>query len=62
MHLLKIILKQNYFEFNEKYYLQHDGLAMGSPLSGLLADLYINYFENKYLLSELNKQHNKIIT
>ena len=38
----------------------HLGLAMGSPLSGLLADIYLNYYENMNIIS--NKLYkNKII-
>ena len=31
--LLKTILEQNYFTFDDGYYFQRDSLAMGSPLS-----------------------------
>lgn len=58
--LLKEALKQNYFKFNDKYYSQPNGLAMGSPLSSLLANVYLNHIENKYIFSDLNKQKNKI--
>ena len=51
LKLLKVVLKQNYFTFNGKYYLQTEGLAMGSPLSGLLADVFMNHFERKYIMS-----------
>ena len=43
MQLLKTILKQNYFSYDNEYFMQEDGLAMGSPLSGILADLYLNH-------------------
>ncbi|XP_055922780.1 uncharacterized protein LOC129953564, partial [Eupeodes corollae] len=62
INLIKTILKQNYFTFNDEYYTQTEGLAMGSPLSGLLADIYLNHYENKYILSTLNPQKQKIIT
>ena len=42
MQLLKTILKQNYFSYDNEYFMQEDGLAMGSPLSGILADLYLS--------------------
>ena len=48
LQLLQVILKQNYFSFNNQYFSQNDGLIMGCPLSSLLADIYINYFENQY--------------
>ena len=51
MRLLRVVLRQNYFSFNDTFYHQKDGLAMGSPLSGSLADIYMNHFERKYILS-----------
>ena len=57
--LLKVILNQNYFTFNGLFYSQDDGLAMGSPLSGLLADIYLNFYENTHLLNN-NIYANKI--
>ena len=35
---------------------------MGSPLSGFLADLYLNYFENEHILSHKNKLYKNIIS
>ena len=29
--ILRVILQQNYFTFNGRYYIQRNGLAMGSP-------------------------------
>ena len=39
-----------YFTFDNDFFIQNDGLAMGSPLSGLLADIYLNYFENANII------------
>lgn len=61
IQLLETILSQNYFLFNNQYYIQEGGLAMGSPLSGLLADIYLNYYENTYVLSDHNKFKDNII-
>lgn len=46
---LNLVLSHNYFSFNNKIYKQDQGLAMGSPLSGLLAEIFINHIENKIL-------------
>ena len=35
---LRHVVKQNYCQFNNKFYKIYDGLAMGMPLSGFLAD------------------------
>ncbi|XP_071443316.1 putative nicotine oxidoreductase [Hetaerina americana] len=45
--LLRVCVEENYFKFNGKFFQQKDGLAMGSPLSPLLADLYMNDFEER---------------
>ena len=49
---LTICSSQNYFEFNNKLYRQHSGLAMGSPLSPLLAEIFMDQFENILFNSE----------
>ena len=61
IHLLKIILKQNYFKFNNKIYSQNKGLAMGSPLSGIVADIFLNNFENKYIFNNINNKFTRNI-
>ena len=58
--LLKTVLQQNYFTFDDGYYFQRDGLAMGSPLSGILADIYLNYYENNFFFNN-NTFANNII-
>jgi len=44
---LKIILSQNYFQFNNKFYNMKDGLAMGSPLSSIISETFLQEYENK---------------
>ena len=60
MHILELVLDQNYFTHNNQYFSQKNGLAMGSPLSGLLADIYLNNFKNSFILTN-NKHKNNII-
>ena len=53
--ILKLIdpcLDQNYFLFNNTIYRQNNGLPMGSPLSPLLAEIYMSHFEDTILNSE----------
>jgi hypothetical protein len=45
--LIDISLDQNYFRFNNSFYIQKSGLPMGSPLSPLLADIFLNELENR---------------
>jgi len=53
--LLKTALDQNTFRFEDKIYKQPNGLAMGSPLSGILADIFMNKVENTFLASKSAK-------
>ena len=45
--LLEISTKDSHFTFNGKMYCQVKGIAMGSPLGPLFADIYVNYLESK---------------
>ena len=45
--LLIYCVKQNHFVFNGMYYDQVDGVAMGSPLGPILANIFISQLENK---------------
>lgn len=56
LNLTRICMEQNYFRFNNQYYRQKEGLAMGSPLSPLMADIFMDYFERKHLVNEPNIQ------
>jgi hypothetical protein len=43
--ITKLIIKQNYFELNFKFY-QQSGLAMGAPSSALLSEIYLQHLEH----------------
>ena len=49
--LLEFYLKNTYFLFQGKYYKQVHGAAMGSPISYLIANLFMEEFEVKALSS-----------
>src|SRR5436190_8870355 len=34
---------------------------MGSPLSGILSNIYLNFIENEYIFSQKNKYKDKIV-
>ena len=43
--LLELCLRSTYFTFREKYYRLTDGVAMGSPVSSIVANLFMERFE-----------------
>jgi hypothetical protein len=55
-YILKILMEQNYFQFDHKHYKQTDGLAMGAPTSAILADIFIQHMEHKHLYPILKTQ------
>ena len=44
--LCNTVLTQNYFQFNNSYYVQKTGLAMGAPTSSIFSEIYLQYLEN----------------
>ena len=53
MALLKLVLNICVFFFQDQFYKQLYGVAMGSPCSPVVANIYMEYFENKALGPEL---------
>ncbi|XP_050510523.1 uncharacterized protein LOC126887180 [Diabrotica virgifera virgifera] len=49
INILKICLSQDYFVFNNNFYQQPDGLAMGSCLSPFLADVFMDHLESNHI-------------
>ncbi len=47
--MFTFILKHNYFEFDNKYYLQVHGTAMGSPFAPNFANIFMHNCESKIL-------------
>ena len=47
--LLNIACRENHFMFNGKMYDQIDGVAMGSPLGPVLANIFMSHFEQQAL-------------
>ncbi|XP_023725557.1 uncharacterized protein LOC111874349 [Cryptotermes secundus] len=45
--ILQMILNQNYFQYNDKFYKPNSGVAMGSPLSSLMAEVFLQHFEQR---------------
>ncbi|CAG4938163.1 unnamed protein product [Parnassius apollo] len=49
--LLKHCLTSGYLLWKEEFYKQVDGVAMGSPVSPIVADIFMEDFEEKALLT-----------
>ena len=53
MGLLKLVLENCVFSFQDKFYKQLHGAAMGSPCSPVVANIYMEYFEELALGPEV---------
>ena len=51
--LLELTLTNCIFCFNKKFYKQLHGAAMGSPVSPIIANIYMEYFESLAISSSL---------
>jgi hypothetical protein len=49
LQLIEIILKQNYFQYNNQIFRSEKGIAMGSPISGTIAEIYVQFLEELYI-------------
>ena len=47
--LFTLVVKSSCFVFNDTYYQQIDGVAMGSPLGPTFANLFLVYYEHNSL-------------
>ena len=47
--MLELILENNYFEFNDKYYLQTHGTAMGTTMAVSYANIFMATLEEEIL-------------
>ncbi|XP_050518679.1 uncharacterized protein LOC126892954 isoform X2 [Diabrotica virgifera virgifera] len=50
LDILELCLSQDFFQFNNKFYKQPDGLAMGSCLSPFLADVFMDHLESNHIM------------
>ena len=52
-YLTKTCLQTTYFQFEDSFYEQVEGAAMGSPLSPVVANLYMEAFEERALSTNI---------
>jgi hypothetical protein len=55
MVMITVCVMNTYFQFNENYYSQKKGMAMGSPLSPVLCNIFMEELEEKAILSYKTK-------
>ena len=48
-NLLSLATQESYFIFNDVLYKQKDGVAMGSPLGPTMANVFLSFYEIKWL-------------
>jgi len=49
LDLIQLCTKEMYFEFDDEYYQQTFGMAMGNPLSPVLANFFLEHIESEKL-------------
>jgi retron-type reverse transcriptase len=47
MEMITVFVTNTYFQFDAKYYRQRKGMAMGSPLSPVLCNIFMEELEEK---------------
>jgi len=52
--LLNFVLRSTYFQYDGSIYEQKDGAAMGSPVSAVFANLYMEEFEERAIATATN--------
>jgi hypothetical protein len=45
-NILEAVIEENYFQFDQEYYKQTDGLAMGITTSSILAETCVQHMEH----------------
>jgi hypothetical protein len=55
MALLEVCLRTTYFQVDDKFFQQKNGIAMGSPKTPILSNIFINHFEKLALDSAQHK-------
>jgi hypothetical protein len=54
--LLGMIMKQNYLQFDQRFYQPNKEIAMGSPISGLIAEIFLQHYEQHLRKNSLDSK------
>lgn len=54
VHMIRIILDQNYFTYKGRLFKAENGVAMGGPLSYTIAQIFLNELEENHIMNEKN--------
>jgi hypothetical protein len=49
LNMINTTVKHNYFQFEDQIFHVEKGIAMGSPISSTIAEIYLQYLENIYI-------------
>jgi len=49
-------MEQNYFQYNDQFFKPAKGIAMGSPISSTIAEIYLQHIENEYIKQWLDSK------
>jgi len=52
----RLIIMQNYFSFQDRTYLQGNGMAKGAPTSSILSEIYLQFLENTQIFDILKEE------
>jgi len=56
LHMLEMIMKQNYFQYSVRLLQPDKGIAMGSPTSSTLVEVYLQCIEETYVKQWLESE------
>jgi hypothetical protein len=56
LNMLNTTVKQNYFQYQNQIFQLEKGIAMGSPISGIIAEIFLQHLENMYIKHSLDSK------
>jgi hypothetical protein len=60
--LLNVTLSQNYLTFQQKIYQPEQGISMGSPISSLIAEVFLQHYEDIHIKQLLDTKNIALYT